>query len=74
MRRDTVSAVAIAKIVEVSASSPKSFDDAIEQGIAKASETMRGIKGAWVSVQKFKVEDGKIVEYRVDMRVSFVVE
>ena len=66
--------MAIAKIVEVSASSPKSFDDAIEQGIAKASETVRGIKGAWVSEQKLKVEDGKIVEYRVDMRVSFVVE
>ena len=58
----------------MSASSPKSFDDAIEQGIAKASETVRGIKGAWVSEQKLKVEDGKIVEYRVDMRVSFVVE
>lgn len=66
--------MSIAKIVEVSASSPKSFDDAIEQGIAKAAETVRGIKGAWVSEQKLKVEDGKIVEYRVDMRVSFVVE
>jgi len=66
--------MAIAKIVEVSASSPKSFDDAIEQGISKAAETVRGIKGAWVSEKKIKVEDDKIVEYRVQMRVSFVVE
>ena len=66
--------MAIAKIIEVSATSPKSFEDAIEQGIAKAAETVHGIKGAWVSEQKLRVQDGKIVEYRVDMRVSFVVD
>lgn len=66
--------MAIGKIIEVSASSPTSFDDAVKQGIAKASETVHGIKGAWISEQKVKVEDNKIVEYRVDMRVSFVVD
>ena len=66
--------MAVAKIVEVSATSSESFEDAIQQGITKAAETVRHIKGAWVSEQKVKVEDGKIVEYRVDLRVSFVVE
>lgn len=66
--------MAIGKIIEVSATSSTGFEDAIQQGIAKAAETVHGIKGAWVSEQKVKVDDGKIVEYRVDMRVSFVVD
>lgn len=66
--------MAIGKIIEISASSPKGFDDAVNQGIAKASETVHGIKGAWVSEQKVKVADGKVTEYRVILRVSFVVD
>lgn len=64
----------VAKIIEVSASSPKSFEDAVQEGITKAGVTLRNIKGAWVSEQKVDVQDGKIVAYRVQMRVSFVVE
>ena len=66
--------MSVAKVVEVSASSPTSFDDAIKSGIDKAGESLRGIKGAWVSEEKVDVEDGKIVAYRVTLRISFVLE
>jgi flavin-binding protein dodecin len=66
--------MAIAKIIEVSASSPDSFEDAVKHGLDKAAETVHGIKGAWIAEQKVEVEDGKITEYRVDMRVSFIVD
>ena len=64
----------VAKVVEVSASSPTSFEDAVKNGIEKAGESLRGIKGAWVSEEKVEVEDGKIVEFRVTLRISFVLE
>jgi flavin-binding protein dodecin len=66
--------MSVAKVVEVSASSPTSFEDAIKSGIDKAGESLRGIKGAWVSEEKVDVEDGKIVAYRVTLRISFVLE
>ena len=66
--------MSVAKVVEVSASSPASFEDAIKSGIDKAGESLRGIKGAWVSEEKVDVEDGKIVAYRVTLRISFVLE
>jgi flavin-binding protein dodecin len=50
-----------------------SFDDAIKQGIARANETLDNLKGAWVSEQKVMVEDGKVTEYRVTMRLTFVL-
>jgi dodecin len=67
--------VSVAKVIEITSTSPKSFEDAIELGIAKAGETVHGIKGAWISEQKVRVDDdGKIKEYRVDMRLTFVLE
>ena len=66
--------MSVAKVVEVSASSPTIFEDAIKSGIDKAGESLRGIKGAWVSEEKVDVEDGKIVAYRVTLRISFVLE
>jgi dodecin len=66
--------MSVAKVVEVSASSPTSFEDAVKNGIEKAGESLRGIKGAWVSEEKVDVEDGKIVAYRVTLRISFVLE
>jgi len=65
--------MSVAKVSEITSSSPTSFDDAIKQGIARASETIDGIKGAWVSEQKVVVENGKVTEYRVTMRVTFVL-
>ena len=66
--------MSVAKVVEITASSPTSFDDAVAKGVEKAGETLRGIKGAWVSEQKVDVEDGKITEYRVTLRVTFLLE
>lgn len=64
----------IAKVSEITSSSTKSFEDAIEKGIKRASKTIRGIKGAWIQEQKVVVDEGKIVEYRVNMKVSFVLD
>lgn len=65
--------MSVAKVTEIIASSSKSFDDAVENGIEKASKTLKGITGAWVSDQKVTVKNGKIDEYRVVMRVTFVL-
>ena len=64
----------VAKISEISSTSPVSFEDAIQKGISRASKTLHGIKGAWVSEQKVKVENEKIVEYQVILRVTFVLD
>ncbi len=66
--------MAVAKVIEITSASSESFEDAIRQGIAKASETVRNIKGAWISQQTVKVENGTIIEYRTDLKLSFVLE
>ena len=65
--------MSVAKVSEITASSKKGFDDAIKTGIARANKTLQGIKGAWIQEQKVVVENGKIVEYRVNMKVTFVL-
>ena len=66
--------MAVAKIIELTAESPDSFEDAIRQGIAKASETVRNIQGVWVKEQKVRVADGEISAFRVDLKITFVLE
>jgi len=66
--------MSVAKVVELTASSPTSFEDAVKNGIDKASETLRNIQGAWVSEEKVDVEDGKIAAFRVTLRITFMVE
>lgn len=66
--------MSVAKVIEITSASSESFEDAIRQGIAKASESVRNIKGAWVSQQTVEVENGTIVEYRTDLKVSFVLD
>ncbi len=66
--------MAVAKIIEITATSDSSFEDAISQGVDKASETVHNIKGAWVKEQKVLVQDGSVNEYRVDLKVSFVLD
>jgi flavin-binding protein dodecin len=66
--------MSIAKVTEVISSSKKSFDDALESGIKRASKTLKGISGAWISDQKVTVKDGKIDEYRVVIKLTFVLE
>lgn len=66
--------MSVAKVVEISASSPTSFEDAVKNGIDKAGESLRGIKGAWVSEESVVVENNEVTEFRVTMRVSFVLD
>lgn len=66
--------MAIAKVSEIIASSDRSFEDAIQLGISRANKTLKNVKGAWVAEQKVIVEKGKITEYRVAMRVTFIIE
>jgi hypothetical protein len=63
----------VAKVIEITSSSKKSFDDAVSSGIARASETIADIQGAWVKDQKVVVNKGKVTEYRVTMKVTFVL-
>ncbi len=63
-----------AKTIEITASSDKGFEDAIKQGIAKASETLQNITGVWVKDQSVKVHDNKITEFTVRMRLTFVLK
>ena len=65
--------MSIAKVIEISAESKTSFEDAIKEGIKLASETVHNIKGAWVKEQQVVVEGGQIVAYRVDLKVTFVL-
>ena len=66
--------MSIAKVIEITSYSAKSFDDAIQQGIARASKTVEGIKEAWIQEQTVKVEQNKVTEYRVHMKLTFVVK
>ncbi|HVS14922.1 MAG TPA: dodecin family protein [Thermoanaerobaculia bacterium] len=66
--------MSVAKISEISASSQKSFDDAVAQGIARAGKTLKNITGAWVNEMKVDCAGGKITRYRVIMKVTFVLE
>jgi flavin-binding protein dodecin len=66
--------MSVARVTEITARSNKSFEDAVNKGIARANETLRGVRGAWISEQKITVEDGKVSEYHVDMKVTFVLE
>jgi dodecin len=66
--------MSIAKTIEVTASSTKGFEDALKQGVAKAAETLENITGAWVMDQSVKVKKGKIVEYEVRMRLTFILK
>lgn len=66
--------MSVAKITEISSASSKSFEDAIETGIERASKTLKNLTGAWVQDQKVDIENGKVVRYRVNMKVSFILE
>ncbi|WP_294622826.1 dodecin family protein [uncultured Roseovarius sp.] len=66
--------MSVARVTEISSTSTKSFDDAVEQGIARASNTLRNIRGAWIKDSNVDVENGKVSNYRVNMAVTFVLE
>jgi flavin-binding protein dodecin len=66
--------MSIAKISEISATSTKGFEDAVQQGVARANETLRNVKSVWIKEQHVRVENGKPSEYQVNMMVTFVLE
>jgi len=66
--------MSVAKVTEIIASSNKGFDDAITNGIKRANKTLKNIKGAWVKDQQLTVTDGKVTEYRVVLKVTFVLK
>ena len=66
--------MSVAKISEISATSSKSFEDAIQQGLTRANRTLRNIRGAWIKEQHVHCEGGRVTEYRVNMMVTFVLE
>ena len=66
--------MAIARVTEITAGSTKSFDDAISKGIKRANKKLRKIEGAWIQDQKLVVKSGKVSEYRVNMKISFVMD
>ena len=65
--------MSVAKITEIQSSSKKSFEDAIKAGISRADKTLRNLTGAWVKSQQVTIQKGKIVEYRVLLKVTFVL-
>ncbi len=65
--------MAVAKIIEIIAGSKIGFDDAVKQGLARASETVKGISGAWIKDQSVIADNGKVTEYRVTMKVTFLL-
>ncbi len=65
--------MAVARVTEITAGSPKSFEDAVNKGLSRANETLDHIEGAWVKDMKVVVKKGKVTEYRVNMKLTFVL-
>lgn len=65
--------MSVAKVTEITSTSTKSFEDAIETGIARADKTLRNVEGAWVKTMKVEVKGGKVAAYRVGLKVTFIL-
>ena len=66
--------MSVARVTEISSTSDKGFEDAIQQGIARATQTLHGIRGAWVKEQELRIENDKIAEYKVIMKITFILD
>ena len=66
--------MSVAKVSEISATSTKSFEDALQQGLARASKTLRNVRGVWIKEQHVRWADGRVAEYQVNMMVTFVLD
>lgn len=64
----------VARVTEISSSSTKSFEDAVRNGVRRASKTLKNVTGAWVKDQEVSVKDGEVADYRVKLKVTFVLE
>jgi len=66
--------MSVAKVIEISASSPTSFEDAVKHGIARASQTVKNIQSAWIQDQQVVISNNEVMEFRVMMKVTFILE
>jgi len=66
--------MSVARVTEITASSTKSFEHAVRKGVERASKTLKNVSGAWVKDQEVGVKDGKVTDYRVKLKVTFVLE
>jgi hypothetical protein len=66
--------MSVARVTEISSTSEKSFEDAIQKGIARASETLRSVRSAWIKEQQVDIDGGRVTRYRVNMLVTFVLD
>ena len=66
--------MSVARVTEITATSEKSFEDALDQGIARATQTLRNVKSAWIKEQRVEIEDGRVRRYQVNMLVTFVLD
>jgi flavin-binding protein dodecin len=66
--------MSVAKVTEITATSTKGFDDAVKAGISRATKTLKNVQGAWIKGFKVDIENNKVQSYRVDMKVTFVLE
>ena len=66
--------MAVARVTEISSTSQKSFEDAIQSGVARATKTLRNVRSAWIKEQRVYIRDGKIAEYQVNMMVTFILD
>jgi hypothetical protein len=66
--------MAVARVTEISSTSTQSFDDAIKQGISRATKTLRNVRSAWVKEQRVDIRDDKVAEYQVNLMVTFVLD
>lgn len=66
--------MAVARVTEISSTSPKSFEDAVQQGIARATKTLRNVRSAWVKEQRVDIRNDQIAEYQVNLMVTFVLD
>ena len=66
--------MAVARVTEISSTSQKSFEDAVDTGVARANKTLRNVRSAWIKEQRVDIRHGKIAEYQVNMLVTFVLD
>ena len=66
--------MSVAKVIEITADSPESFDDAVRKGIAKAGETVRNMKAAWIKEQQVVIDGGNVTSFRVDLKITFILD
>jgi len=66
--------MAVARVTEISSTSTKSFEDAVQQGVARATKTLRNVRSAWIKEQRVEITDGNISQYQVNLMVTFVLD